>query len=117
MGRTQPRGIAGHHGTASVPIFGARPAYVSPAEPAGPKRHSQPREGPRMVRKALPGRFTPDCGESAISADTSLRVASRIRGLGCSVSTRGEPVAVADLIRGGLGRSLTRCSVLLAFTH
>ena len=28
MGRTQPHGIAGHHGPAAAPIFNATPGYV-----------------------------------------------------------------------------------------
>ena len=84
--------------------------------PAGQKRHSQAREGPRMAEKALPGRFTPDCGERTISVGTSPRFGSSFRGWGCSVSIGGEPVAIADLIRGGLGCSqmLALCSLMLA---
>ena len=54
-----------------------------------------------MAKKALPGRFTPNCGERTISAGTSPRFGSSFRGFGRSASIRGKPVAIADLIRGG----------------
>ena len=54
-----------------------------------------------MAKKALPGRFTPNCNERTISAGTSPRFGSSFRGFGRSVSIRGKPVAIADLIRGG----------------
>ena len=91
MGRTQPHGIAGHHGLHSAytrrtlglhsayirPTLGLHSAYTRPT--FGPKWPSQPRQGPRMAKKVVPGRFTP-CGEGTISVERSLGLAHEFRG-------------------------------------
>ena len=58
IGRTQPHGIAGHHGLAAVPIFNFTPAKVAPLFRARRRKATQPaRERPREAKAALPGCF------------------------------------------------------------
>ena len=45
--------------------------FEHPAGPAGQKRHSQPRKGPRKAQKAFLGRCAPNYGEPAILMGTS----------------------------------------------
>ena len=105
MGRTQPHGIAGHHGAAVLLILEGVPClcFAHPAGPAGQKRHSRFREGPREAKKRLLGAFAPDCSERRILVDKSSRFGSRFRGCRRSVWIGGEPVAiVACLLRSAI---------------
>ena len=65
MGRTQPHGIAAHHGAAQPSDFLVQPSlcFTQPAGPAGQKQHSQARATPKT---AVPGRFAPNRSERTI---------------------------------------------------
>ena len=111
MGRTQTRSHRSDFEGAPCLCFS------HPAGPAGQKRHSHPREGPRGG-KGLVEEFAPDCAERTISAGTSRRFGSRFRGFRRSVSIGGEPVASSlasfDRRSGGPGLvegSLSECLI------
>ena len=116
MGRTQPHGIAGHHGPAASPIFNVNPANderlfrtrrPTAAQPA-PRR-------PARGQRGLAERLRAELWRAHDFGGYVPRFGSKIRGLGRSLSVGGEPVAIVDLIRGGLGCSLTRCSLAVAY--
>ena len=72
-----------------------------------------------MAQKALPGRFTPNCGESTISMGRPLGLAHEICGWGPQCGLASDPVTARDRVEGahrgwwgGLG-----CSLMLAFAH
>ena len=102
MGRTQPHGIAGHHGAARLPDFGCTlPMFHQPAGPAGQKPYSQAREGPHEAEKALPSRLLLNCGESTISVGRLLGLAQDFCGRGTQCGLASDPVAARDRVEGG----------------
>ena len=86
MGRTQAHGVTRHAPCLRV---------AHPAGPAGQKRHSQPREGPRGG-KGLVEEFAPDCAERTISAGTSRRFGVQCRSA-ASLWHRRLPPSIGDL--------------------
>ena len=89
------------------------------AGPVGQNSTSQPREGTRAAKKALPGRFTPNCGETTISVGGSLGLAHDCGGRGVQCGLASDPVPAPDRVEGGhrgwwggLG-----CSLMLAFAR
>ena len=105
MGRAQPHGIAGHgptlglHSAYTRLTFGLHSAYTRPT--FGAKWPSQPREGPRMAKKVVPGRFTPNCGEGTISVGRSLGLAHEFRGWRVQCGLASDPVTGRDQVEGG----------------
>ena len=104
MGRTQPHGIAGHHGAAAPAIFNV-PTQLVRSPQFGEKQASKAFFASRAPSRGWLCCFWPAGPEESLNASvgTSPRFCSRFRASGRSVSIGGEPVAMVDLIRGGFG--------------
>jgi len=70
------------------------------AGPASQKRPSQPRQGPREAKNALPGRFPQNCGESTISVGRFLGLAQDFCGRGLQCGLVCDPVAAPHRVEG-----------------
>ena len=70
-----------------------------------------------MAQKALPGRFTPNCGDSTISVGRPLGLAHEICGWGVQCGLASDPVTARDRVEGGARRVVggLGCSLMLAF--
>ena len=78
---------------APAPIFNTTPGCVERMFRARRPKAAQP--APRKPKKALPGRFTPNCGERTISVGTSPRFGSRFRAFRHSVSRLDKIITVS----------------------
>ena len=100
MGRTQPSKIAEHHGTTRRRFSACTlPMFHTPRRARRPKQH-QPAPT-RAAKKALPGRFIPNCGESTISAGRPLGLAHEFCGWGVQCGLASDPVTARDRVEGG----------------
>ena len=118
IGASQPRNVVGEglgwveHSHPKSPnitephrlhFSGCISAYLfrTPRRALRPKAARPVREGPRMVQKALPGRFTPNCGDSTISVGRSLGLAHDCGGRGVQCGSASDPVTARDRVEGG----------------